>query len=255
MVKFYNQTYTYDYSFPAVTLAYFLRYPNPYSSHVLSTDVLSRSLDPTNPNLLHTVRIHRKSSRLPPAVLGLLPKSVSGNVVGGKSESYILERSTIDVRDGWMRTESRNLDWTGILSVVERQEYHRVLPADEALEEGSIGQGTTGVTTTVIFRSRLGDRLRARANRNAEALSSGKDNAEEGEGEVEEKKGFLSSWGTMGVQRSIEAIASRRTENQLGKSKEGMMVVLERLRSGGLGGVLEGMRKDREKAFGVVSEH
>jgi len=69
-----------------------------------------------------------------------------------------------------------------------------------------------------------------------------------------EKKGFLSSWGTMGVQRSIEAIASRRTENQLGKSKEGMMIVLERLRSGGLGGVLDGMRRDRENAFGRTTE-
>jgi hypothetical protein len=36
----------------------------------------------------------------------------------------------------------------------------------------------------------------------------------------------------------------------LGKSKEGMMVVLERLRRGGLVGVLDGMRKDREGAFG-----
>jgi hypothetical protein len=98
------------------------------------------------------------------------------------------------------------------------------------------------VVTTVIFRSRLGDRLRARANR--------KDGARE---EAEEKKGFLASWSTSGIQRSIEAIASRRTENQLGKSKEGMKVVLERLRNGGLVAVLDGMRKDRELAFGGES--
>jgi 4-amino-4-deoxychorismate lyase len=51
------------------------------------------------------------------------------------------------------------------------------------------------------------------------------------------------------VQRSIEAIASRKTENQLGKSKEGMTVVLERLRNGGLVAVLEGMRNDKKLAF------
>jgi len=153
-----------------------------------------------------------------------------------------------------MRTENRNLDWTGILSVIEKQEYCRVLPENEVVAEGHIGQGMTGVKTTVVFRSRLGDRLRARASRNSEAaVETGSRDAGE-EGEVEEKKGFLSSWGTMGVQRSIEAIASRRTENQLGKSKEGMMVVLERLGSGGLGGVLEGMRRDREKAFGGATE-
>lgn len=164
-----------------------------------------------------------------------------GNISGGRSESYILETSTIDVKEGWMRTESKNLDWTGILSVVEKQEYQRKVPDDEG-DDFSVAAGTTGVITTVMFRSRLGDRLRARANR--------KDEARE---EVEEKKGFLASWSTSGIQRSIESIASRRTENQLGKSKEGMKIVLERLRSGGLVGVLEGMRKDREMAFGGES--
>ncbi|KAG0645167.1 Unprocessed MGM1 1 [Hyphodiscus hymeniophilus] len=232
MVKFYESSYTYDYSFPAVTLAYFLRYPNPYSTHVLSSDTISRSIDEAT-GQLHTTRIHRKSSRLPPAVLKLLPKSVLGNVSGGRSESYILETSTIDVKEGWMRTESKNLDWTGILSVVESQEFQRRVDSSEVGDGSGVGEGTTGVVTTVMFRSRLGDRLRARARKG------------DGEGE-EEKKGFLASWSTNGIQRSIEAIASRKTENQLGKSKEGMTVVLERLRRGGLVGVLDGMRKDRE---------
>ena len=241
MVKFYESSYSYDYSFPAVTLAYFLRYPNPYSTHVLSTDTISRSIDPTT-GQLQTTRIHRKSSRLPPAVLKLLPKSVLGNVSGGRSESYILETSTIDVKEGWMRTESKNLDWTGILSVVETQEYRRQISVSEKEQDDlAVGAGTTGVVTTVMFRSRLGDRLRARA-RKGEATAVEVDD--------EPRKSFLASWSTSGIQRSIEAIASRKTENQLGKSKEGMMVVLERLRRGGLVGVLDGMRKDREGAFG-----
>jgi 4-amino-4-deoxychorismate lyase len=240
MVKFYESSYSYDYSFPAVTLAYFLRYPNPYSTHVLSTDTISRSIDPAT-GQLQTTRIHRKSSRLPPAVLKLLPKSVLGNVSGGRSESYILETSTIDVKEGWMRTESKNLDWTGILSVVEKQEYRRQIPLAGEQDDLAVGAGTTGVVTTVMFRSRLGDRLRARAR---------KGEASPVEGEEEPKKGFLASWSTSGIQRSIEAIASRKTENKLGTSKEGMMVVLERLRRGGLVGVLDGMRKDREGAFG-----
>ncbi|PBP18603.1 MSF1 domain protein [Diplocarpon rosae] len=242
MVKFYESAYSYDYSFPAVTLAYFLRYPNPYSTHVLSTDVISRNVDAAG--RLHTLRIHRKSSRLPSAVMKLLPKSVLGNVSGGRSESYILETSTIDVKEGWMRTESKNLDWTGILSVVEKQEYKRHVPLDEG-DDFSVGAGTTGVVTTVMFRSRLGDRLRARATRKGDIGPS-----DEGE---EPKKGFLASWSTSGIQRSIEAIASRKTENQLGKSKEGMNVVLERLRNGGLVAVLDGMRKDRER-MGLAKE-
>jgi hypothetical protein len=240
MVKFYESSFSYDYSFPAVTLAYFLRYPNPYATHVLSTDVISREVDSEN-GRLRTLRIHRKSSRLPTAVLKLLPKSVLGNISGGRSESYILETSTIDMREGWMRTESKNLDWTGILSVVEKQEYLRrpyISPLTRKDDNNNVNEGTTGVTTTVMFRSRLGERLR-RA-RNGEVVDE------------EPRKGLLASWSTSGVQRSIEAIASRKTENQLGKSKEGMMIVLERLRGGGLVAVLEGMRKDRQSAFANV---
>ncbi|KAG9239936.1 PRELI-like family-domain-containing protein [Calycina marina] len=237
MVKFYESSFTYDYSFPAVTLAYFLRYPNPYSTHVLSTDVISRSIDPLT-GRLHTLRVHRKSSRLPAAAIKLLPQSVLGNVACGRSESYVLETSTIDVNEGWMRTESKNLDWTGILSVVEKQEYQRQTVGGE--EDFSVRPGTTNVVTTVIFKSRLGDRLRARAKKGEVVAVV--------EGEEEPKKGFFANLGTAGIQRSIEAIASRKTESQLGHSKEGMVVVLERLRSGGLVGVLEGMRKDREMA-------
>jgi len=237
MVKFYETSYTYDYSFPAVTLAYFLRYPNPYSTHVLSTDVISRSVDPSS-GRLHTLRVHRKSSRLPPAVLKLLPKSVLGSVRGGRSESYILETSTIDVKEGWMKTESKNLDWTGILSVVEKQEYQRNVPVDQTYDS-KVDSGTTGVVTTVIFKSRLGDRLRARATRKGEVTSPEPD-------DEPPKRSLLASWSTMGIQRSIEAIASRKTENQLGNSKQGMTIVLERLRSGGLVGVLDGMRRDSQ---------
>jgi 4-amino-4-deoxychorismate lyase len=68
--------------------------------------------------------------------------------------------------------------------------------------------------------------------------------------EEEPKKGFLANWSTSGIQRSIEAIASRRTLVSQGKSKEGMNVVLERLRHGGLWGALDGMRRDREAIFG-----
>lgn len=238
MVKFYESSYSYSYSFPAVTLAYFLRYPNPYSTHVLSTDTISRTVDPVTGRLT-TTRIHQKRTRLPSAVLKLLPQSVLGNISGGKSESYILETSEVDVKEGWMRTESRNLDWTGILSVIEKQDYRR---EGEVLGEDLKGTGKTDVTTTVIFRSRLGDRLRARATRKGETVVKEEDD--------EPKKGFFASLGTSGIQRSIEAIASKKTENQLGKSKEGMMVVLERLRRGGLGGVLDGMRQDKELAFG-----
>lgn len=239
MVKFYETSFSYDYSFPAVTLAYFLRYPNPYATHVLSTDVIDRHLDPET-GRLSTTRLHVKRSKLPTAVLKLLPKSVLGNVSGGKSSSYILETSTIDLKEGWMETESKNLDWTAILSVIERQKYrwnNGTGLAPTKVED--INAGTTNVTTTVMFRSRLGDRIRAKVKKEEDAVPLPAD-------EVSPKKGFLASWSNGAIQRSIEAIASRRTMDQLGKARDGMTIVLERMKSGGLGAALEGMRRDRE---------
>lgn len=58
--------------------------------------------------------------------------------------------------------------------------------------------------------------------------------------------GFLRSWGTAALQRQIEKIGLTRAQRSQPNAKEGMKVVLERMREGGLVGVLEGMRQDRE---------
>ena len=98
----------------------------------------------------------------------------------------------------------------------------------------------TSVKTTVTFRSRLG-----------QGKLLGKKKHDTGDHEDEEpRKGFFSSLSTAGIQRTIELIGVSRTKEAVLKSKEGMNIVLERLRSGGVVGVLEGMRQDREAAFG-----
>ncbi|KAF7588358.1 hypothetical protein BBP40_005787 [Aspergillus hancockii] len=247
-MKFFENIFVYDYSFPAVSLAYFLRYPNPYSRHVLTTDVIDRYVDPQTQRL-HTIRLHLKKSKVPSGILKLLPKGIGGSDNSG--QSYILETTVVDAREGWMESESRNMEWTGILSVVEKQLYQR-LPIEGALDnleglalDDKRGEQTT-VKTTVTFRSRLGQgKLLAR--RKADSIG-------DPNGELEEeapKRGFFSSLSTAGIQRTIELIGVRRTREAVLKSKEGMNIVLERLRHGGIVGVLEGIRQDRETAFGT----
>lgn len=226
-MKFFELVSTYDYSFPAVSLAYFLRYPNPYSKHVLTSDVIDRYVDPET-HRLHTTRLHLKKSKIPSALLKLLPKGIGGNDNSG--QSYILETTIVDAKEGWMKTESRNMEWTGILSVVEKQHYER-----EMASEGE----RVNVRTTVTFVSRLGQsKLLGRSRKAADDSL-----------EVDEeapKRGFFSSLSTAGIQRTIELIGVTRTRDAILRSKEGMNVVLERLRHGGIVAVLEGMRRDRE---------
>lgn len=45
MVKFLSLMHTYDHPWPLVTTAVWQKYPNPFSPHVISTDVISRSVD------------------------------------------------------------------------------------------------------------------------------------------------------------------------------------------------------------------
>ncbi|KAL8820457.1 MAG: hypothetical protein Q9223_001318 [Gallowayella weberi] len=251
MVKFYESSFSYEYPFPAVSLAYFLRYPNPYAKHVLSTDTIDRHFDPDSQRL-YTTRIHLKRSKLPPAVLKLLPKGILGSS-SDSGQSYILETSVVDVREGWMTTETKNLEWTGILSVIEKQSYRRPIPENTS-KIGEITNetqtGTTDVTTSTTFVSRFGQGALRTARRRAEIAPANKGAAADTHDDAQPKKGLLSSWSTSSLQRTIEAIGMRRTREALLKSKDGMNVVLGRMRSGGLVEVLEGMRRDREGVYG-----
>jgi hypothetical protein len=250
-MKIYTQTSDYNYTFPAVTLAYFLRYPNPYAKHVLSTDVIDRYLD-SNGRLV-SLRLHNKKSKVPSGILKLLPKGMAGP--GGSSQSYVLEKSIVDIKEGWMETESRNMEWTGILSVVEHQSYRRQpIPTETSVDnklmasdgdpQDTKDRSWTSCKTTVTFVSRLGQAVKASRAKRADASSSQVDD------EIP-KQGFFVSWSTSRIQKTIEMLGMKRTKTALVNGRTGMNVVLERLRSGGIVGVLEGMRKDRAEAFGA----
>lgn len=227
MVLYHTATNTYAHPFPAVTLAYFLRYSsptiNPFAGHVLSTDTISNEVDPAT-GRLHMTRIHLKKSRMPSAIFKLLPAGVTGGKSADKA-SYILETSVVDMREGWMRTESRNLNYAGVLSVIEQQTYKIPDGVSAPVKIGS--ESNTEVSTTVIFRSRLGEKIRGRLQ------------------DVREDR-WLSGWMGRRIRGSIEKMASTKTVDQLGKSREGMRVVLERLRHSGVMGVLEMVRRERQ---------
>lgn len=228
MVIHHTATNTYAHPFPAVTLAFFLRYSsptiNPFASHVLSTDTISSDVDPST-GRLHMTRIHLKKSRMPSAIFKLLPTSITGGGNAAEKASYILETSVVDMREGWMRTESRNLNFTGVLSVVEQQHYSVPGGVRTPVKVGS--ESNTDVVTTVVFKSRLGEKIRGR-------LQDARDDK------------WLSGWMGKRVQGSIEKMASTKTVDQLGKSREGMRVVLERLRNNGVMGVLEMVKMERQ---------
>ena len=85
MVLWHNNSHTFGRSFDTVTIAFFNRYPNPYASHVLSIDTLSRHVDEEG-------------------------KLVSTRLIKKK---------------GVMLTYTRNLDHTKIIKVEEYQRFEK----------------------------------------------------------------------------------------------------------------------------------
>ncbi|KAI2649377.1 PRELI domain-containing protein 1, mitochondrial [Labeo rohita] len=87
-----------------VLTAFWQRYPNPYSTHVLTEDVLYREV--TSDNLLLTRRLLTKTNRLPRWAERVFPGNLSRSV-------YIIEDSVVDLGNRSLTT----LTWN---RVVER---------------------------------------------------------------------------------------------------------------------------------------
>lgn len=186
---------------------------------------------------------------MPSAVVKLLPTSVTGG--GGDKSSFVLETSVVDMKEGWMKTESRNLNYTGVLSVVEEQHYSTA-PPDGSAPAGPAYASTpalalsrplspnTFVTTTLSYRSSLGNKKHDRIP---------VDSAEIPDETGPRRLGsWITGWGANRIQRSIESIASNKTDDQIIKSRDGMGMVLERLRNNGVVSVLRELRRREGKA-------
>ncbi|KAK7207263.1 PRELI-like family-domain-containing protein [Myxozyma melibiosi] len=141
MVKFYKSFFTHNHDFNTFSLAYFLRYPNPYATHVLSVDTLERFVD--EQGRLHTKRLVVKRGKLPHWCKVLLSSSKL-NI----SESMILETSIIDPRNELILSEAKNIDFTKIMRVVESATYKGDVSAD--------GSKIVRANTTVSFLSSFG---------------------------------------------------------------------------------------------------
>ncbi|XP_032806132.1 PRELI domain-containing protein 1, mitochondrial isoform X1 [Petromyzon marinus] len=115
MVKYYACLGILKSSWDHVFAAFWQRYPNPYSKHVLTEDVLWREV--TEDKKLLTRRLLSKTNRLPKWAERLLPSHVAPRHV------YILEDSVMDAANQRLITFTRNVNHTRLMVVKERCEY------------------------------------------------------------------------------------------------------------------------------------
>ncbi|CAG8533365.1 13020_t:CDS:2 [Ambispora leptoticha] len=95
-----------------VTLAFWMRYPNPFASHVLSVDVIDRHVDPTS-GMLRTTRLILKKGKVPSWGIGLIRTP----------EAYILEESIVDPHTKTMVTRTKNITHVRKMQVEEWQTF------------------------------------------------------------------------------------------------------------------------------------
>ncbi|KAF5880059.1 PRELI domain-containing protein 1, mitochondrial-like, partial [Clarias magur] len=98
-----------------VLAAFWQKYPNPYSTHVLTEDVIFREVTPDN--RLLSRRLFTKTNRLPRWAERIFPSNLSRSV-------YIVEDSVVDPSTRRLTTLTWNLNHSKLMTVVERCVFH-----------------------------------------------------------------------------------------------------------------------------------
>ncbi|XP_033831021.1 PRELI domain containing 1b [Periophthalmus magnuspinnatus] len=111
MVKYFCSYTDIRSTWDQVVLAFWQRYPNPFSTHVLTEDVVYREV--TADDRLLSRRLLMKTNRLPRWAERFFPLGMSRSV-------YIVEDSIVDPVNRSLTTYTWNLNHTTLMSVEER---------------------------------------------------------------------------------------------------------------------------------------
>jgi 4-amino-4-deoxychorismate lyase len=135
MVKLFSADSVFGHPWALFTKAVWQKYPNPFASHVLASDVIERRVDPET-GILHTTRLFLKQGKVPKwgaAVRfseivvyqqrrGHLTRRMAKQIMPS-TEAFIIEHSQVDPRNGTMTTVTKNLSHSKIMLVEETQTY------------------------------------------------------------------------------------------------------------------------------------
>uniref|UniRef100_A0A8C7TNV3 PRELI domain containing 1a n=1 Tax=Oncorhynchus mykiss TaxID=8022 RepID=A0A8C7TNV3_ONCMY len=125
MVKYFACVGLLKSSWDQVCIAFWERYPNPYSNHVLTEDIIFRDVTPGN--RLVSRRLLTKTNRAPRWMEKYLPVTMARH-------AYIIEDSIVDPQNRTMTTLTWNISHARMMSVEERCEY-RINPDNTSWTE------------------------------------------------------------------------------------------------------------------------
>ncbi|KJE89234.1 hypothetical protein CAOG_00747 [Capsaspora owczarzaki ATCC 30864] len=113
-MKLFEATHIFGHSWDKLTLASFRKYPNPFSPHVVSVDVVNRYVDPASGKLI-THRLVTMESGLP----GWLSRVMGFTA----AHCHVHETSEVDPTTQTMTLRTKNLSWSDLFTVEEMCQY------------------------------------------------------------------------------------------------------------------------------------
>uniref|UniRef100_UPI00398E51DA PRELI domain-containing protein 1, mitochondrial-like n=1 Tax=Pristiophorus japonicus TaxID=55135 RepID=UPI00398E51DA len=114
MVKHFFDLSTLKSSWDQVASAFWQRYPNPFSKHVLTEDVIYREV--TADNKLVSRRLFTKTNRLPRWGEMIFPTNLAQSV-------FVIEDSIVDLQNRTFTTLTQNVNHTRLMLIEEKCVY------------------------------------------------------------------------------------------------------------------------------------
>ncbi|KAF7490519.1 PRELI domain-containing protein 1 [Sarcoptes scabiei] len=110
-MAYYQQKQTLNYAWDQVVYAFWNRYPNPFSKHVITEDVTHRSV--SKDGRLFTKRLLKKTNNAPKWTERFLPAKFV----------FIIEESIIDCKSKTLITYTRNIGLQHLMTLEEKVVY------------------------------------------------------------------------------------------------------------------------------------
>jgi hypothetical protein len=117
-MHFFTQSFKYDHPWSHVVIGIWHKYPNPHCTHVVTVDVLDRSVDP-NTGIIRTERVLGCKQKTPAWIVKLF---------GGSEDAYVREISFVDPATQNATITSVNLSLSQFASCYERIQYSPTSP-------------------------------------------------------------------------------------------------------------------------------
>jgi len=145
-MHYFSQNFTYEHNWAQVNVGLGYKYPNPQCSHVVSIDVVGRSID-ADTGIIRTERLLGCKQKAPIWIVKLL---------GGSEDAFVREVSFVDPSTQTTSVHSANLSLSQYVTCLERIHY---TPHPSAPDTQTLFTQTAEVQTRMPLWRNLSDKL------------------------------------------------------------------------------------------------